>query len=941
MSSTRTENPQKDLQNVAVILHFTSGDFNQGFNISLRINNNGICEHQENFREKLPPAPEIPPSYQEWAQKYEDMGLDWADLTPVDGVRTNEANFDGCATAASIVQQKLSEWFESREFSFLSAHIRSFDSVDRDRSVPIVFNFDTSNVEVNEQLRKLPWHQWSLFRNLRQAEVAISLGPRRPSPQMGSPVRILAVFGSDQGGLSLKEDKESLEGILAHKGSEIVFLDQPTAEELNQNLYDSKGWDILFFTGHSDSDLEDGKLLLSKDHSVSLSVFEDAFRFAIQKGLKIAIFNSCKGLGIANFFSGWNGNNRFPNLPLPSIIVMREQVPDFVARRFFREFLHQFTSGEPIYRAVREARNRLSFLDGERVDQDRKKQPYPCASWIPVVCLNPNQPEITWPQPQKGPIQPPKPEPTRPAGGSKIGKWIGVGGGIAAATLIGWVVVNYFLVGNNTTQIALEPGLSLESENISLGEDLIIPPQAWTIDDAYSACVENISLKESGIERFEAEEWLAAIQRFEEFRSICQLDPETLIYLNNAKTLAQSGSDTIRVAVVVPARGVQTFGLAQEILRGPAQVQNAINQSGGIAGRLLQIQIVNDTSNNSTDAGDLTVDIAEALRDDPAVVAVIGSYTSADTKEAVDIYAEEGLLTISGTSTAVRDGDFPLNEEFALRTSPTDAEAAEDFASIIQEQGYEKVGIVYQSNDAYSRSLKQQSVDALEAIGLEEGLSIIAPPTCDLGTIEFSAELCINQELDDVEAILLLPNIDHKDKFVQAVQKIADLSEKPALFGGDAVFSGATLREIGQEVEGIFVSIPWHQSLASDQDDAFLRQAKETWGTDSINWRTALAYDAAKAITGAINRMSSTINDQDGNAIITRQEIGDIPTEVKNGRFEGFLGPEAIAFDDRGDRELSMGVGLALGTIVQVQCDVDAEGENSCVYGKPETETSQ
>lgn len=939
MSSTRTQNPQQDLQNVAVILHFTSGDFNQGFNISLRINNNGICEHQENFREKLPSAPEIPPSYQEWAKKYEDMGLDWSDITPVDGVRTNEANFDSCTTAASTVQQKLSEWFESREFSFLSAHIQSFDLVKRDKSVPIVFNFDTSNVEVNEQLRKLPWHQWSLFKKLRQAEVAISLGPRRPSPQIGSPVRILAVFGSDQGGLSLQEDEESLEDILKHKSAEIVFLPKPTAEELNQNLYDSKGWDILFFTGHSSSDLEDGKLLLSKDHSVSLSVFEDAFRFAIQKGLKIAIFNSCKGLGIANFFSGWNGNNRFPNLPLPSIIVMREQVPDFVARRFFREFLHQFTSGEPIYRAVREARNRLSFLDGERVDQDRKKQPYPCASWIPVVCLNPNQPEISWPQPQKGPIQPSKRKLTRPAGGSKIGKWIGVGGGIAAAALIGWVAVKYFLGGSDTTQIALEPGLSLESENISLGEDLIIPPQAWTIDDAYSACVENISLKESGIERFEAEEWSAAIQRFEEFRSTCQLDPETLIYLNNAKTLAQSGSDTIRVAVVVPARGVQTFGLAQEILRGPAQVQNAINQSGGIAGRLLQIQIVNDTSNNSTDAGDLTVDVAEALRDDPAVVAVVGSYTSADTKEAVDIYAEEGLLTISGTSTAVRDGDFPLNEEFALRTSPTDAEAAEDFASIIQEQGYKKVGIVYQSNDAYSRSLKQQSVEALEAIGLEEGLSIIAPPTCDLGTIEFSAELCINRDLDGVEAILLLPNIDHKDKFVQAVQKIADLSEKPALFGGDAVFSGATLREIGQEVEGILVSIPWHQSLDIDQDDAFLSQAQSVWGTGSINWRTALAYDAAKAIIGAANQMSSGISDQDDDGIITREEIPGIQAEVKNGSFEGFLGAGTIKFDDRGDRELSSNSGL--GTIVQVQCEATDEGETRCGYGKPEIETSQ
>lgn len=923
MSSTRTQNSQQDLQNVAVILHFTSGDFNQGFNISLRINNNGICEHQENFREKLPPAPEIPPSYQEWAKKYEDMGLDWADITPVDGVKTNEANFDSCTTAASTVQQKLSEWFESREFSFLSAHIQSFDLVKRDKSVPVIFNFDTSNIEVNEQLRKLPWHQWSLFRRLRQAEVAISLGPRKPSPQIGSSVRILAVFGSDQGGLSLQEDKESLEGLLLYKGAEIVFLDQPTAEEFEQNLYDSKGWDILLFTGHSDSDLEDGKLLLSKDHAVSLSVFEDAFGFAIQKGLKIAIFNSCKGLGIANFFSGWNGNKRFPGLPLPSIIVMREQVPDFVARRFFREFLHQFTSGEPIYRAVREARNRLAFLDGERVDQDRKKQPYPCASWIPVVCLNPNQPEISWPPSRLEPITPPPP----PI------KWIVIGVCIAAATFAG--VFAWRIFGRGDVPPSPQPiGSSLERNDNSIGDKTLLDPEIWedVRDPRYKQCFENAELKEASIAAFSRalndQSWDNVTAQLEAYREACKVDPEALIYLNNARAF-NSGRPILRVAVVVPIGDPQTVGIAQELLRGYAHAQEVINEDT-IGGRVLQLQIVNDTSGQSV-LYDSTEAIATALSEDQAIIAVLGSYTSGSTQIASEIYASQELVSVSSTSTAVRNDEFELNEEYVFRVAPTDAKAATDIASVIQQLGYKNIGIVYESDDPYSRSLKQANERALADI---EGVETFAPNECDLSG-GFSANRCVEDGLTNVDAVLLLPSTEIKDDVERVILRLDD--DIP-LFAGDSVFGGKTLGEVGTKVDGMIVSVPWHVSTASFISNDFFKKAEELlgFGPSAINWRTALSFSSARSIAGALNQMPS-LEDEDDNNMITRGEINNLSSVLRQGVFDGFLGDNTIDFDENGDRLLSEDSNL--GTIVQVQCR--GTSNDTCEFVEPTLDTEE
>lgn len=54
------------------------------------------------------------------------------------------------------------------------------------------------------------------------------------------------------------------------------------------------------------------------------------------------------------------------------------------------------------------------------------------------------------------------------------------------------------------------------------------------------------------------------------------------------------------------------------------------------------------------------------------------------------------------------------------------------------------------------------------------------------------------------------------------------------------------------------VAIPWHPEVdGSGRANAFLREASETWGTTSINWRTALAYDAMQALLGAMGRLPS------------------------------------------------------------------------------------
>ena len=833
MTYVPSNNSQPDLQNVVVVLRFDSGDFNQGFSVTLREMNNGRCENEE-FHD-LPPAPELPQQYQVWARRYDSLGLNWAEISPVEGIRTHEASLDDCHTAAVVVERELKEWFSSPGFRLLGARIQASELVKRDRSVPIVFNFCTRNSRVDEQLRRLPWHLWGLFSHLDGAEAAISMGLRRSSSKLTLPVKVLAIFGSDRGGLSLDEDKETLKKILEPKGAEIEFSTQPTAEELNNLLYHRDGWDILFFTGHSHSDISDGRLLLSQDHSISLNVLEDAFRFAINKGLKLTIFNSCSGLGIASFFAGWDtcsNSSRFPGLALPSMIVMREQVPDSVARRFFREFLTEFVEREqPIYRAVREARNRLKFLDQERVDKDRNKQPYPCASWIPVICLNPNQPELSWPTPKDKP---------------KKWKWLGIVGGIVAVVSLAWGFVN-----SKPESISITSG-----DEYSFGEEILL-------ENSHNA---DNSDAQSGANSFKKKEYEEASRDFLNALKSEPNNPELLIYLNNAQA-AISGKPINTIAVNIP--GTDDPADAKESLRGVAQFQVENNcgiehitkaienpESLNCQGSDTALQVLIADHENRNDVDKILQSFKE-IAADSRVRGLIGGYNSSMTFAVEQKLLDDDIVmpVIATTSTAVRK-PAQVVSGYIFRPSPTDSVSADRLYNYLQHNEAERIVILSDSGSQsdYSQSLRGELYNLLPETLKKQTYD------CDLSRIDS----CFDEiQGESIDAIVLIPS-DDRD-FIDAALNFVNRYDAryegdPIVLGGDTLYSKRQVLDRiseGSLLEQLVVSVPWHRS---QNPTAFERDANELWGAQ-INWRTAMAYDAAKLLFEAASSLSTDCTD--------------------------------------------------------------------------------
>ncbi len=192
-------------------------------------------------------------------------------------------------------------------------------------------------------------------------------------------MRILVVLGHDNG-IDIQPDRLMFEKAEA----ETLVLKEPQRSELNECLWDENGWDILFFAGHSTSQALDptgkptGQLFLNPKEQLSVDQLRNALRESINRGLKLAIFNSCDGMGLARALAELN---------LPQMIVMREPVIDPVAHRFLQNFLQFFSRGEAFYTAVRRAREQLQGLEGE----------YPGATWLPVIFQNPTEKPISWP----------------------------------------------------------------------------------------------------------------------------------------------------------------------------------------------------------------------------------------------------------------------------------------------------------------------------------------------------------------------------------------------------------------------------------------------------------------------------------------------------------------------------------------------------------------
>lgn len=391
--------------------------------------------------------------------------------------------------------------------------------------------------------------------------------------------------------------------------------------------------------------------------------------------------------------------------------------------------------------------------------------------------------------------------------------------------------------------------------------------------------------KQEGIKAINEKRYDEAVNQLESSLKNQKNDPETLIYLNNARIDSNKNIPKYTIAVSVPIGTNRVASL--EILRGVAQAQEKLNMSpAGINGKRLRVAIADDKN-----LPENAKQIALTFVKNTEILGVVGHFGSTVTKEAGTIYCGQ-LVAISPTSTSVKFLD--RNNPYIFTTVASDAEQAKALANYMVRTLKKKNAIAFYNPDReYSKSLTDEFK---AAVSLEGGQVFNIDKASDLSvSVRESLNMAVSST--DAQVLMLAPSSEDFARAHEFLKANQDLNEKRlTLLGGDSVSQRKTLSDWNQFAEEMVVAVPWHKDIIGDSASEFLNTYSNIWGsTDDLNWRTALAYDATQTFIEALKSKENP----------TRAEVQQIISS-SNFSAKGSFG--SIRFLPSGDRNAPFGL---------------------------------
>jgi WD40 repeat protein/regulator of sirC expression with transglutaminase-like and TPR domain/pimeloyl-ACP methyl ester carboxylesterase len=390
--------------------------------------------------------------------------------------------------------------------------------------------------------------------------------------------------------------------------------------------------------------------------------------------------------------------------------------------------------------------------------------------------------------------------------------------------------------------------------------------------------------KLSGVEEIKGGDFAGASEALKASLKSHPNDPEARIYLNNA-LIGNRNSYTLAVPVPISSNPDG----AAEILRGVAQAQKELNERGGINGTLLRVLIADDQGDPK-----VAEQVAKQIADNTDVLGVVGHFSSDATRQAGEIYKQKQLVAISPVSTAV-DPTGLLNfnphifgNPYLFRTVPNDRQSAQALARYLWEQlKHKKAVVFFNSNSEYSKSL---SSEFEKAFG-ENGGQVVQK--FDVSEPDFDPTQQVKDAINSnsgAQALVLLTDTSKLDATLDVVKANGSLSKPLSLLAGDDIYTLKTLQEGKADAVGMTLAVPWH----IDSNPDFANAASSLWKA-TVNWRTAMAYDATQAFIEALRQNCIAQETKDARECIA-QRLRSKDFSVGNGA------SGQVQFEPSGDR---------------------------------------
>lgn len=313
---------------------------------------------------------------------------------------------------------------------------------------------------------------------------------------------------------------------------------------------------------------------------------------------------------------------------------------------------------------------------------------------------------------------------------------------------------------------------------------------------------------------------------------------------------------------------------------------NEINQSGGVRGRQLQLEVEDDSAQTTR-----AIAVASRLRDNPDVVAVVGHLTSGTTIAAADIYnaGEEPVVEISPSAS---NPDLTGIGRYTFRVCATDLAHGTALARFAHQKLGARIAAVLYLNDDYGRGILGTFVQEFRRLG---GVVDEQDPYLP-GTGDFGPYLERIQRAGRAQVLMVAG-----DRATTAVilRQARQRGISLPVMGGDALTG---IQSEGAIAEGVYLTSNYLPERPGQQNAAFLRAYAAASAGALPDHRGAGAYDAIHVIKQAIEAGGTS-----------RSGIRDALAAINDAHpYPGVTG--RIAFDDRGDvPDKSVVVGVVRG----------------------------
>ncbi|HEX2080335.1 MAG TPA: ABC transporter substrate-binding protein [Longimicrobium sp.] len=315
-----------------------------------------------------------------------------------------------------------------------------------------------------------------------------------------------------------------------------------------------------------------------------------------------------------------------------------------------------------------------------------------------------------------------------------------------------------------------------------------------------------------------------------------------------------------------------------------------INQDGGIDGRTVRLVMMDDRADPQ-----VALTVADSLRRDGRVVAVVGHVNSGASIKAATVYnsesgAGEPLMHISPASSAPA---FTNAGPWSFRVTPTDLEFSPVLAQGAARLGRRRAAVLY-ANDDYGQGVMTTFERAFRSGG---GAVVSADPYLP-AVVERGDELdpyLTRAMRRGADALVIGGQAEAGLKIVQAARR---LGYTGPILGSDGLTG---IKDAGAPAEGVFVSSAFLPDRPTESARQFVANYRERFKSFPDH-RGAMTYDV-------INLLRRAIDEVGADRAALRDYVARIGMEGGSPAFEGVSG--TIRFDRNGDvvgKDVSLGV---------------------------------